>query len=315
MATTAAAYDQNGLTFQSRRVSRAYDPPVVQHTSKGLVVRSDSDKSPTDPSSSSAIVDTLGRRFEAVGGLLAKAALGSMAAAGVLVSVVGKASLELASQLFGFMLLLVLTFLACTGSFYWWGGHSRGKVKLSVRKVTIIYLLCVGCEVLARLVGVFMNIPAGSSVPADTGYFISLTTLLFLAFSLLVHEGGLNAMFAQETVVFVVCTVVLNFSSISLFRDVLPHFILPQMVYAGLLLGLSVYLAGYRFPKISPSGIYWMFSENTPPRPVVTVEAVRPSRDSSSQQQSRRDSLSSTLSKQRASFSSVSSLSSVLPVS
>lgn len=301
-------HDQNGLVFQNRRVSRAYDQPVVQHTNKGMVVHQDLDSSKPDPSGGSIV----GNRFEALGGMLAKGALGSLTVAGAMVSVTGKASLEFASQLFGFMLLLVLTFVVCAGTFYWWGGTSRGQVNLTVKKVLSIYFLCVSSDVLARLISVFTAIPSTSHIPADTSYFISLAALLLFIISLLVHKEGLNAMFSRESIFFVVCTIVLNFSSTCLFQDVLPRFILPQMVYVGALLGLSVSLAGYHFPRISPSGIYWMFNQNSPARPIVPGVSM-----DTSLPQSRRDSVSSAVSTKgrasRASFSSLSSMNSMMP--
>lgn len=318
MAATAS-YDQNGVTQNSRRVSRAYEQPVVQHApsggGRGMVVYPESEKSAQDPSQSASL-DSLGRRFDALGGLLAKVALGCLTLAGALVSLAGKASLEAASQLFGFMLLFVLTFAACTGAFYWWGGSSKRKVTLTVNKVIHIYLLCISAEILARIIAFFTAVPASSGVPTDIGYFLSLATLLLFVFSVFVHKDGLNAMFSQESVLFVACTLALNFSSTCLFSDVLPRLVLPQMVYAALLLGLSMYLTGYKFPRVSPSGIYWLLSESRPPaRPVVTVETSGPSSRTNSLQQSHRESFSSSVSKYRTSVSSVSSQNSFFPVS
>ena len=307
MAATVS-YDQNGVAQNSRRVSRAYEPPVI---SRGMVIRQDSDRNSPDHALSPA--ESVGRRFDAVGGVLAKGALGSLTLAGALVSIVGKASLEAASQLFGFMLLMVLTFIVSTGSFYWWGGNSKNKVSFSVRKVTSIYLLCVSSEIVARIIAVFTSVPATSGILGDAGYFISLAVILLVVFSLFVHKEGLNAMFSWETVSFVLSTVFLNFSASCLFQTVLPAFVVPHMIYAAALLGLSIYLAGYRFPKISPSRLYWMLSDNRPARPVVHVQSTIPSsRDES--MPSRKDSLSSTVSK-RVSMSSVSSMNSYYPVS
>lgn len=294
------SYDQNGLIFQ-RRLSRAYDQPIVeQHTTKGTVVRGvDMDKrqgSPDHPNTDESSYSS----FEALGGLLAKVTLGSMAAVGVTVGLLGKASLDVISLLFGLMVLMGLSFLACTATFYWWASINITKVGLTVEKVIHIYLICVLSDLLACLVSIFTAVPPTSGIPADTGYFIILATLLFFTFSLLVHKDGLNAMFAQETAIFVGGIMALSFSSSCLFRDVLPLYLLPQLVYVGALLGLSVALAGYKFPKLSPSRIYWTFNQSTPPvRPVVNIEpsSVHSSVDNSQfQSQSRRGSFSSTVS-------------------
>lgn len=312
--------DQNGLVFQQRRFSRAYDQPIVQNTSKGMVVRPDAQNTMHSSQFTGATAtDPWRSGMEALGGLTAKMTLGSLALAGALVTVCGKDSLQFVSQLFGFMLMLVVAFLACVGCFYWWSGCCRKNIVLSVKKVAVIYLLCIISDALARLISVFTAVPPSSSIPTDASYFISLATILLFVFSLLVHREGLKAMFSRESVLFVVCMLVLNFSIARLFEDFLPHFLLPQVIHVGLLLGLSLSLAGYKFPNISPSGIYWMLNQSGPMRPIVTAPAtdstqpqVRLSVDTVSQ--TRRVSNSSTSSmKHRASVSSLSSFTSTVP--
>ena len=307
-------YDQNGVIFQ-RRFSRAYEQPIVQSTSKGIVVRPSSQDGRDSSLSHTSSVEN--PKMEALGSMVAKGTLGLIAAVGILAGILDKASLQVISQLFGFMLMYVATFMACTGSFYWWGGISMNKVKLTIKKIIIIYFICVSSDVVARMISAFTDIPPTSPVPADTSYFISFATLLLFIFSLLVHSEGVNAMFSQESVIFVTCTVVLNFTSICLFREVLPHLLLPQMVYVGVLLGLSLSLAGYTFPSMSLSGIYWMFHQSGRARAPVVVDNVSPSLprisvDLHSHEQSRRSSASSSM-RQRASFSSISSITSAYP--
>lgn len=306
MAASNYVYDQNGIISQ-RRLSRAYDQPIVLHTSKGAVVRPDSDSSPPESCSASG-VDPLACRFEVLGGMVAKGALGSLTFFGALVSLLGRTSLEPISQFFGFMLLLFLTFLACTGSLFWWGSTSGSKVDLTVRKVFNIYVLCVASDILARLISVFTAIPPTSSIPVDISYLIILATLLLFIFSLFIHKEGLNAMFAQETIFFVVCTMVLNFSTTCLFCDILPHFMLPHLVYVGVLLGLSLSLVGYQFPKFSLSRVYKALNQPEPP-PYVALAV--------SGDNSRKNSFSSTVSslkqRSRVSASSFSSLNSFYP--
>ena len=288
-AQAGSNYDQNGIISLGRRLSRAYDQPIVQHTSKGAFVRPDVDRS-TPESSSSGVAESLAR-FEAIGGVMAKVTLGFLTVMGAVVSLLGRASLEPVSQLFGFMVMLSATFLACTGSFFWWGGTGGLKVGINVKKVLHIYTLCVSSDVLARLISIFTAMPP-SSILGDTGYFVSLSTLLLFAFSLLIHGDGLNAMFSQETVLFVVFTMVLNFSSTCLFCDILPYFLLPHLVYAGLLLGLSLSLVGYRLPKLTPSAIYKALNQEPPPH-IVTPKRVS---GDNSRPVSRRESYSSTVS-------------------
>ena len=305
-------YDQNGLVSQ-RRVSRAYDQPIVQHTSKGSVVRPD-DRASSE--SASISMEGLGHRFEAIGGMVAKGTLGSLTIVGALVSVLGKASLDIASQLFGFMLILVVTFVACSGSFYWWGCTNRSRVGLNIKKITYIYFICIASDFVARIVSLLTDATPTNEIAAELSYYVVDATLLLFVFSLFIHKDGLNAMLAQENIFFVVCTVIFNFSSTSLFHEIIPAFLLPQMVYAGVLLGLSMSLAGYRVPRISLSRLYWSLKQSEPARPLISEPSVPTvSVDVSGSSQSRRDSYSSTVSsvKQRVSFSSISSMNSVNP--
>ncbi len=312
MATTPT--DQNGIVFQ-RRYSRAYDKPVVQNTSKGLVVREAEENS--SHKSPSAIMDTTGRSMNALGGYVAKVTLGGLTLAGVLASLCGKASLEALSQLFGFLVMFLGIFIACVGCFYWWGTTNKLNIHLSVRKVVSIYCLGICGDTVSRLISIFTAVPPTSPIPADASYFISLATILLFGFSLLVHRDGLNAMFSQESVLFVACTMALNFSATCLFRNLLPLFLIPHVVYVGLMLGMSFSLVNYRFPSLSLSRIYRILNQTGQAREAVdglNVEPVLPRISiDNSQSQSRKVSSSSTMSSMRQRMSSISSVASTYP--
>ena len=308
--------DINGLSVSGRRFSRAYEQPVVQ---KGMVVGSESSDDVTSEASESGTHDIFNSRMSAVGGLLAKGTLGSFMTIAAVTSLCGKASLEGVSQLFGFMLMLTVTFIVCTGCFYWWGGCTQEKTKLSIRKVLSVFFICLSSDIISRLICLFTAFPPSSHLPANIFYFISLAMFLLVAFSVLIHEDGLNAMFSHESVLFVVCTLILNISTLCLFSSVLPQIILSQIVNVGVLLGLSLSLAGYRFPNISPSRIYWTLSRagneliNVTPSPSLPRISVANSIDNS-QTHSRKVSNSSNMSRYRGqSISSVSSFTSTIP--
>lgn len=302
-----ATPEPNGLIFQ-RRFSRAYDQPILQNTNKGnVVVRVDE----TSNSTSSEHGDVMDHKLDALGGILARVTLGTLTVVGALVGVLDKASLDVVSQFIGFMLMFVMTFMACTGTFYWWASSSRANVNLNVKKVLYIYGVCTLCDIVSRVINMFSRMPQSSVIPEDVSYFVSLATMLMFSFSLLFHKNGLNAMFSKETVLFVVCSVTLNYSSSRLFCEALPKIILPHMVHTGALLGLSLSLAGCRFPKISPSGLYWMFHQREGQQQ-INVALPHISVDHSPQT-SRKLSSSSTQSKPRVSLSSISSMNSSFP--
>ena len=309
-----AAPEPNGSVFQ-RRFSRAYDQPIVHNSGKGtVVIRADGEGSGI-ATSYEAGQHEMG--LEALGSLLAKATLCLLTLVGLSVGILGRASLEVASQFIGFMLLFVVIFFACSGTFYWWGTTSKSHVKLTITRILSVYGVCIASDVVARLVNAFSRVPPSSSIPIDISYFVSLATVLLFSFTLLFHDSGLNAMFSRESVLFVVCSLVFNYSSSRLFSEFMPMIILPQMVHAGTLLGLSLSLAGYKFPQISPSGLYWMLNQKAGSKAQQQVEPSLPeiSVDHSPQVTNRKISSSSTQSKARVSISSLSSMTSFPQVS
>ena len=305
-----AVPEPNGIVFQ-RRYSRAYDQPIVYNNNKGnLVIRAD-----LEGSNSSVTSYDAGKGLEAVGTFMAKATLCVLTLVGLSVGVLGRASLEVASQFIGFMILFVFIFLACSGTFYWWGVTCRTKIKFSVKSIVSVYGVCVASDMLAYTVYLFSRMPPSNTIPVDISYFVCFATVLLFSFTLLFHNNGLNAMFSRESVLFILCSVVFNYSSSRLFSEILPRVILPQMVHAGMLLGLSLALAGYRFPQISPSGLYWMFNQKGGASPQLQSSMPEISVDNSPQESTRKVSNSSTQSKARVSFSSMSSMTSVPQVS
>lgn len=299
-----ATPEPNGL-ISRRRFSRAYDQPTIEDTGKGnMVVTVDGETSNATPSNPS---DMMNHGLESLGGILARVTLGVFTVIGVLVGILGKASLDGVTQLIGSMLMFVVTFMACIGTFYWWASSSRDSVKLTIKKVLCIYCVCASSDFLARTINVFSKIPQSSAIPEDASYFVCLGTMLMFSFSLLFHKKGLNAMFSRETVMFVMASVVLNYSSSRLFSEVLPKIILPQMVHAGALMGLSLSFAGYSFPWISPSSLYWMFHRGRHARVRVSTPLPKISVDHSPQTMSRKVSNSSTSRMSVASFSSMNS--------
>jgi len=310
-----ATPEPNGSVFQ-RRYSRAYDQPIVHNSGKEgtVVVTADGEGS---GNTTSYVPSGQDMGLEALGTLLAKATLGLLTLVGLSVGILGRASLEVASQFIGFMLLFVVIFFACSGTFYWWGSTCKRHVKLTITRILSVYGVCVASDVLARLVNAFSRMPHSPSIPADLSHFISLATVLLFSFTLLFHDSGLNALFSRESVLFVLCSLVFNYCSSRLFGQVLPLILLPQMVHAGTLLGLSLSLAGYRFPQISPSGLYWLLNQKGETKPQQYIEPSLPkiSVDHSPQVIGRRMSNSSTQSRARISISSLSSMASFPQVS
>ena len=303
-----------GLVFGSqRRYSRAYDQPIVQQTSKGPVVRVESEDNQSEASAMTSTSDgqILNPEANNLGNYVAQGCLGLFIVVGALVGLGGREFLVGASQLFGFMFLFLCSFVVCSGLYLWWGAWNKDSINLSVKKVIIVYSICTTSDLLGRLVTTYAAIPAADSLPFNTSYYIFLATLLFASFALFAHRDGLNGMFSQEACLFVGLSCVLNFTSWCLFGDIVPGLLLPQLVYTSVLMGLTLSLVSYRFPHISPSSVYWALanpsSQHRPPRHMSTIRR-------STRKMSAVSDTSSSI-RQKISHSSASSMFSVNPVS
>ena len=308
-----------GLLFGSqRRYSRAYDQPIVHQTSKGPMVRVESEDNQSETSAMTSTSDGQVLNPEAnslgLGNYLAQGCLGLFIVVGALVGLGGRDFLVGASQLFGFMFLFLCSFVVCSGVFLWWGAWNKESIDLNVKKVIVVYSICTVSDLLGRLVTMYAAIPAADSLPFNTSYYIFLATLLFANFALFAHRDGLNGMFSQEACVFVGLSCILNFTSWCLFGDIVPGFLLPQLVYTSVMMGLTLSLVRYRFPHVSLSAVYWALSNPSShlrlPRRVSTL---RPSSHSTRKTSAVSDTSSSI--RQKTSHSSVSSLLSINPVS
>lgn len=254
-----------GLVFGSqRRYSRAYDQPIVQQTSKGPIVRVESEDNQSEASSGmiSGHGDgqVLNPEATNLGNYLAQACLFVFIVVGALVGVGGRELLVGASQVFGFMFLFLCSFVVCSGLFLWWGTWNKDAINLNVKKVMVVYTICTTSDLLGRLITMYAAIPAADSLPFNTSYYIFLATLLFANFALFAHRDGLNGMFSTEACLFVALSCILNFTSWCLFGDIVPTLLLPQLVYTSLLMGLTLSLVGDRFPHVSLSAVYWALS-------------------------------------------------------
>lgn len=307
-----------GLVFGSqRRYSRAYDQPIVQQTSKGPIVRVESEDNQSEVSGmTSTTIDgqVLNPEATNIGHYLAQACLCLFIVVGVLVGVGGRELLVGASQVFGFMFLFLCSFIVCSGLFLWWGAWNKNSIDLNVKKIMVVYTICTTSDLLGRLITMYAAIPAADSLPFNTSYYIFLATLLFANFALFAHRDGLNGMFSQEACLFVALSCILNFTSWCLFGDVVPTLLLPQLVYISILMGLTLSLVGDRFPHVSLSAVYWALSNPSANlRGQRRGSGLRPSTHSTRKTSTISD-VSSSI-RQKTSHSSLSSMISINPVS
>ena len=306
-----------GLLFGTqRRYSRAYDQPIVQQTSKGPIVRVESEDNQSEASAMTSTSDgqILNPEATNLSNYLAQACLCLFIVVGALVGVGGRELLVGASQVFGFMFLFLCSFVVCSGLYLWWGAWNKDTINLNVKKVLVVYTICTTSDLLSRLVTTYAAIPAADSLPFNTSYYIFLATLLFANFALFAHRDGLNGMFSQEACLFVALSCILNFTSWCLFGDIVPTFLLPQLVYVSVMMGLTLSLVGHRFPHLSLSAVYWALSNpSAHQRSQRRMSGLRPSSHSTRKTSAISD-VSSSI-RQKTSHSSLSSMISINPVS
>lgn len=307
-----------GLVFGSqRRYSRAYDQPIVQQTSKGPIVRVESEDTQSEASAMTGTSDgqVLNPEASSFSTYLAQVCLAVFVVVGALAGLGGRELLVGASQLFGFMFLFLCSFVVCSGLFMWWGVWNKNTINLNVKKVIIVYSICTTSDLIGRLVTTYASIPAADSLPFNTSYYVFLATLLFATFALFAHRDGLNGMFSQEVCLFVGLSCTLNFTSWCLFGDIVPGVLLPQLVYMSIMMGLTLSLVGYRFPHISLSAIYWALTNPSAlQRSHRRVSSLRPSTLSTRKMSALSD-VSSGIRPKTNSHSSMSSMFSMNPVS
>lgn len=162
---------------------------------------------------------------------MAKGGVTAVALVGIATALLGRAPLMAASELFGFTFMFLATFSVGGGLFLWWGSWGRDYVKLGVRKVLGLYLMCCISDALACLVVAYSNLGirfADILFLEHAGYFLCLTVFLFVGFALFAHRDGLNALFSQEVCLFVGTVMVLNFSATYIFGQLLPRLSSPS---------------------------------------------------------------------------------------
>ena len=238
--------------LQRRRYSRAYQPPPLEKTAKGIMVRVQEE--PFEGKTEETPGEVLNPEASKFGNFMAKVGLIGLTLLGLAASVVGHTPLVAAVQLLGFLVAFSGILGLYVGLFLWWGSWSHASVQLNVKTVFTLYGVSLLCDVFARAVMMYVNIP---DLPFEASYYILVGTLLFFVLPLFVHKDGLNGMFSQEMCVYVGLTIFLDYCSVSMFDYIVPSFLLTQVVCASTFLGLTVSLIGHRFPRLSLTETYW----------------------------------------------------------
>ena len=272
VASVASTSSPSNLMFGSqRRYSRAYDQPIVSTTSKGPVVRVENETVNNKRRESSGSLDSHGKvlnpNASVLGNLVAKISIGILVLLAAVISLVGRTTLMATSQLFGFMFMFFSMFVLSSGLYLWWGVSHPDTIPLSVTKVLYVSGSSSLSGILSHMLASYAAIPVASSLPTGASYYIFLVTLLFTLFSLLAHRDNFNGMFSQETCMFVGLTVVLDFTSMCLFGDIIPSLLCHQFIFSIMLMGMTLSLLSCKFPALSPSSVYWALNQGIQHKP------------------------------------------------
>ena len=180
--------------------------------------------------------------YSPIATMLVKAGVGLMIFLSLLVLVVGDNLILHLSQLFGFIAVFVLAFTVSCGGYLWWMSWVHEAIKLDIHSTLMMLLACAISEVVSTVANHLLDFGQFESLPIDLSFYAVHTTSLFFLFASLVHQRGSAAMFSHETCIFVCLTVVMHYTSASIFSKLLPSFLYCQIVYGSCLLAMCISL-------------------------------------------------------------------------
>ena len=268
----------SGTILLQRRYSRVLDAPVVHHTARGPAVRVDEAVDSTEGAgtqeggSHGRVLSPEARRF---GNLLAQGTVAGVVFAGVMFNLIGYSGLLSLFHLFGFALTYSGMFVVCCGLFVWWRrSQCPSHCDLGPTRTLTLYVLCTVLDMAALLLTRHPAIVALTMFPSQMAYFLLLGTSLLVVVALVAQRGGLGAVFARDSLVFVALVVVLHFSTSCLFHQVLPAVLLPQLVYVSVLAGLTLCETNQQFGFLSLSKLRQQLQQQQLTRDRLSVSSV-----------------------------------------
>ncbi len=195
--------------------------------------------------------------YSSIATFLVKFSIGSMVLVSLIVMAVGDDVVVYFSQLFGFIMIFLMMFSVSCGGYIWWMSWVHEAINLT-RHSTLMMLLTFECsEVISAVANHMIDLGGHfNSIPIDLSFYAINTISLFCFFASLVHHKGTSAMFAHETCIFVAFTIVMHYTTATIFSKILPGFMYCQLVYGSCFLAMCISLVLLKNqPNISLVGL------------------------------------------------------------
>ena len=270
-----------------RRISRALTSPVVE--AERLRKLSAQNKQ------ANSLQATSGKKMEHSGNLIL---YGIMLSLGIVMYITGRYFLQAAILLIGYITVAVLLFLVTTLLYAWWGAKNMETLQFSIEKCVYCYLSNIGGEFASCLV--YWVIPSSLEIPGlglDPVDLLTFATLVLIVFCMFVNNGGLDAVFSNEALYYVLLSLALRYVNTIAFYSVVPGFLAALLTHNGVLLGLTLMLWKHYHPNATIVQLLRLPFGN------INAPVVINSSPSYSAQSSSRNSIASTTSKSSARLS------------
>jgi len=268
-----------------RRISRALTSPVVEAERLRKLSAAQSKQGHTSQTTSDKKMNYSGALY------------GIVLLLGIAMYLSGRHFLQAAVLVVGYITVSVCLFLATSLLYAWWGAKNMETSQFDTRKCIYCYLSNISGEFASCLVVWFLPTPLKvPGIGLDPIDLLTFTTLVLLIFCMFVNNGGLDAVFSNEALYFVLLGVVLRYANSVIFDSVIPNFLTSLVSHNGVLLGLTIMLWKHRHPNAALLQLLnFPLGSNAP----VLINTS----PSYSSQSSRRNSISSTTSRSSARLS------------
>ena len=194
--------------------------------------------------------------YSPIATFLVKFSVGLMVLLSLCVMIIGDDMVIYFSQLFGFIMIFVMVFSISCGGYIWWMSWVHETVNLTRHNTLMMLLTFICSEIISTVVNHMIDLSHFDSLPIDLSFYAIHTIGLFCLFACLVHDKGVSAMFAHETCIFVALTIVMHYSTASIFSKILPRFLYCQLVYGSCFLAMCISLVLLKHqPNISLVGL------------------------------------------------------------
>lgn len=225
---------------------------------------------------------------------------GIMLSLGLAMYVIGRHFLQTVILVIGYMTVAISLFLVTSLLYAWWGAKNMETLQFDIRKCVYCYLSNISGEFASCLV--YWLLPSSLEIPGiglDPIDLLTFSTLVLLVFCMFVNSGGLDAVFSNEALYYVLLSLALRYANTVTFYSVVPAALASLLSHNGVLLGLTLMLWKHQHPNATLVQLLSLPLGNDTP-------LVINSSPSYSTQSSRRNSISSSASRSSARFSRTS---------